>query len=215
MALSKVNFNSMNVTPAASKAIKFNSSNNGLETGDIGGSLVLISEQTASSDSTLQFTSGIDSTYKEYIFKYINMHPSGDSSPNDFTVNFRDGGSSYDATKTTTFFWAYHEEDGSSTQFGYASSNDLAQATGTQPLSGNPGNDNDQCVSGTLHLFDPSSTTFVKHFISTSNMTEAGDYSINSYAAGYANVTAAIDGVQFAFQSGNIDSGTIKMYGVK
>tara|TARA_Y100000034_G_C6531435_1_gene228990 strand:- start:82 stop:513 length:432 start_codon:yes stop_codon:yes gene_type:complete len=142
------------------------------------------------------------------------MHPSGDSSPNDFTVNFRDGSTAYDATKTSSFFWAYQTEAGDSTSLGYSSSNDLTEATGTQPLSGNCGNDNDQCVSGTLHLFNPSSTTFVKHFISTSNMTEAGDYSINSYVGGYCNVTAAIDGVQFAFQQGNIDSGDICLYGI-
>jgi hypothetical protein len=180
-----------------------------------GGVWTLIETITASSDSTIEFDSGIDDTYPIYVFKYINMHPSGDSSPNDFTVNFRDGSTAYDATKTSTFFWAYQTEAGDNAQLGYASSNDLAQATGSQPLSGNPGNDNDQCVSGTLHLFNPSSTTFVKHFISTSNMTEAGDYSINSYAAGYCNVTAAIDGVQFAFQQGNIDTGTLKLYGIK
>ena len=107
MALSKVNFNSMNVTPAASKAIKFNSSNNGLETGDIGGSLVLISTQNASSSSTISFTSGIDSTYKEYIFKFINIHPSNDNV--DFYVNFSvDGGSNYNVTKTTLYFRANH-----------------------------------------------------------------------------------------------------------
>tara|TARA_R110000824_G_scaffold2018_2_gene9774 strand:- start:2125 stop:2745 length:621 start_codon:yes stop_codon:yes gene_type:complete len=183
------------------------------------GALTLIKTLTASSDSTLSFVDGassvvLDDTYVEYIFKFINMHPSGDSSPNDFTVNFRDGGSAYDATKTTTFFWAYHNEDDSGTQFGSAGSNDSAEATGTQPLSGNCGNDNDQCVSGTLHLFDPSNTTFAKHFMTVSNSTEAGDISMNSRVAGYCNVTAAIDGVQFAFQAGNIDSGTIKLYGV-
>ena len=180
-----------------------------------GGVWTLIETITASSDSTIEFDSGIDDTYPIYVFKYINMHPSGDSSPNDFTVNFRDGSTAYDATKTSTFFWAYHTEADDSTSLGYSSSNDVEEATGSQPLSGNPGNDNDQCVSGTLHLFNPSSTTFVKHFISTSNMTEAGDYSINSYAAGYCNVTAAIDGVQFAFQQGNIDTGTLKLYGIK
>ena len=183
------------------------------------GSLIHIKTLTASSDSTLSFVDGsasvvLDNTYPIYVFKFINMHPSGDSSPNDFTVNFRDGGSAYDATKTTTFFWAYHNEDDSGTQFGSAGSNDSAEATGTQPLSGNCGNDNDQCVSGTLHLFDPSNTTFAKHFMTVSNSTEAGDISMNSRVAGYCNVTAAIDGVQFAFQAGSIDSGTIKLYGV-
>ena len=185
------------------------------------GSLIHIKTLTASSDSTLSFVDGsasvvLDDTYPIYVFKYINMHPSENDSPNDFTVNFRDGGSAYDATKTSTFFWAYHTEDDSSTTLGYSGSNDVAQATGTQPLTGNSGNDNDQCSSGTLYLFNPSSTTFVKHFMSTSNMTEAGDYSINSRVAGYCNVTAAIDGVQFAYKNGGtIDSGTIKLYGLK
>ena len=181
------------------------------------GALTLIKTLTASSDSTLSFVDGassvvLDDTYVEYIFKFINIHPATDGAL--FQVNFRDGGSAYDATKTTTFFWAYHNEDDSGTQFGSAGSNDSAEATGTQPLSGNCGNDNDQCVSGTLHLFDPSNTTFAKHFMTVSNSTEAGDISMNSRVAGYCNVTAAIDGVQFAFQAGNIDSGTIKLYGV-
>ena len=190
-----------------------------LDAGVAKGALTLIKTLTASSDSTLSFVHGtasvvLDSTYKEYIFKFINMHASDNDGPNDFTVNFRDGGSDYDATKTSSFFWAYQEEDGSTTQFGSAGSNDLAQGTGTQPISANPGNDNDQCVSGTLTIYDPANTTHVKHFMATTNSTEAGDYSINSYAAGYCNVTAAIDGVQFAFQDGTIDTGTIKLYGV-
>ena len=213
MALSKVNFNSMNVTPAASKAIKFNSSNNGLETGDLGGSLVLLSTQTASSSATIDFTSDIDSTYKEYQFHFTDIHPE----TNNVTFSFQvDTGTntSYNITTTSTFFRASHNEDDSGTALQYRANDDQAQGTAFNKLCQTVGNDNDQSCTGILHLFDPSSTTFVKHFISTSNMTEAGDYSINSYAAGYANVTAAIDGVQFAFQSGNIDSGTIKMYGV-
>ena len=177
------------------------------------GAMTLLSTVTASSSATVSFASGITSTYKEYIFKFYDVHPSADAA--DLTVNFRDGSSAYDATKTSSFFWAYHDEADSDTTLNYASSNDLAQGTGVQPISSNPGNDNDQACSGTLHLFDPASTTFVKHFIATSNSTEPANYSINSRAAGYCNVTAAIDGVQFKFESGNIDSGTFKMYGVK
>ena len=177
------------------------------------GSMTLLSTVTASSSATVSFASGITSTYKEYIFKFYDVHPSADAA--DLTVNFRDGSSAYDATKTSSFFWAYHDEADSDTTLNYASSNDLAQGTGVQPISSNPGNDNDQACSGTLHLFDPASTTFVKHFIAISNSTEPANYSINSYASGYCNVTAAIDGVQFKFESGNIDSGTFKMYGVK
>ena len=213
MALSKVNFNSMNVTPSASKAIKFNSSNNGLETGDIGGSLVLISEQTASSSSTIDFTSGIDSTYKEYIFKFIDIHPATDNSF--FNVNFRDGGSSFDAVKTTTFFRTNHSESGAGGVLGYRTSEDLAQSTSDQKLIVTGiGNDNDQSCSGFLHLFNPSSTIFVKHFIARTQCYTFNDYSMDNYVAGYCNTTSAIDGVRFQMSSGNIDAGTIKMYGV-
>jgi hypothetical protein len=214
MALSKVDFNSINVTPAASKAIKFNSSNNGLETGDVGGSLVLISEQTASSSGTIQFTSGIDSTYKEYIIKYINVHPATDNQ--DFTVNFRDGSTAYDATKTTTFFTCHHGEDDSPATLQYSTGNDLAQSTGVQNLAYAVTNDNDGSVSGTLNLFDPSSTTFVKHFMANSHamVDDGGIQNTNFFVAGYCNTTTAIDGVQFKFDSGNIDAGTFKLYGV-
>ena len=212
MALSKVNFNSMNVTPAASKAIKFNSSNNGLETGDIGGSLVLISTVTASSSSTIEFTSGIDSTYKEYVFKCINVHPATNNV--EFQVNFRDGSSAYDATKTTATFRAFQDESGSTTSLGYDSATDLAQSTNFQAIGNAVGNGNDESYSGELRLFDPSSTTFVKHFISTGNLYHPSDFTVNEFVAGYCNVTAAIDGVQFKMSSGNIDSGTFKMYGV-
>ena len=213
MALSKVNFNSMNVTPSASKAVKFNSSNNGLETGDIGGSLVLLSTQTASSSATLSFTSGIDSTYKEYQFHFIDIHPASNNVKLHFNMS-ADSGSNYNVTKTTTFFRADHDEADSATALGYNTSNDLAQSTNFQGL-GDIGNDNDQTLSGTLHLFNPSSTTFVKHFISTTNACDHADESRNYFVAGYGNTTSAIDAVQFKMSSGNTDSGTIKMYGVK
>jgi len=212
MALSKVNFNSMNVTPSASKAIKFNSSNNGLETGDIGGSLVLLSTQTASSSSTITFDSGIDSTYKEYIFKFINIHASNDDA--EFNVNFRDGSTAYDATKTSTNFFAYHTENDGSAAIQYGSLFDLAQSTGGQNLAYGMGTANDECLSGTLTLFDPSSTTFVKHFIAENTNYQNNDGAWHNFVAGYCNVTAAIDGVQFSMSAGNIDSGTFKLYGV-
>jgi hypothetical protein len=213
MALSKVDFNSINVTPAASKAIKFNSSNNGLETGDVGGSLVLISTQTASSSSTIDFTSGIDSTYKEYIFKFIDIH--GETNSKEITFQgSTNSGSSYGVTITSTAFVAYHNEAGNSAVLEYGSNSDQAQATGFQMISGNAGNGNDESISGTLHLFDPSNTTFVKHFIARSNCYNANDYSQDFYAAGYFNTTSAIDAIQFKMVSGNIDAGTIKMYGV-
>ena len=214
MALSKVNFNSMNVTPAASKAIKFNSSNNGLETGDIGGSLVLISEKTASSSATIDFTSDIDSTYKEYIFKCIEMHPATDGAELTFQVDTGTN-TSYNQTITSTFFRAYHQESGTDAAVTYQTSYDLAQSTNFQTLSRDSGNDNDQCCSGTLHLFDPSNSTFVKHFMATFNTTTQDNQQHNSYASGYVNTTTALTRVRFKFHSGNIDAGTIKMYGVK
>ena len=177
-----------------------------------GGSLVLLSTQTASSDSTINFTSGIDSTYKEYIFKCYDIHPENDDA--NFEVNFRDGGSSYDATKTTTVFRAYQNESGSATSLGYNTATDLAQSTGVQIIGKGQGSDNDQCCVAQIHLFDPSNTTFVKHFIVTSNTVESGDYFNNYYIAGYCNTTSAIDGVQFKFSSGDIDAGTIKLFGV-
>ena len=213
MALSKVDYNSMNVTPAASKAIKFNSSNNGLETGDLGGNLVLLSTQTASSSGTLSFTSNIDSTYKEYIFKFIDIHPSVNQAAFQFNMS-ADSGSNYNVTKTSSMFRAYHNEAGNDTALAYHPQQDLAQGTGFQTIGYGIGTDNDQSLSGELHLFEPSSTTFVKHFIATCNLYEAGDYNQQQFLGGYGNTTSAVDAVQFKMDSGNIDAGTFKLYGV-
>ena len=214
MALSKVDYNSLNVTAAASKALKWNSGANGFETGDVAGALVLLTTATASSSAALTFDSDIDDTYSEYIFRLYDIHPSADGAQ--LTVNFRDGSTNYDAVKTTTYIFAYHEEDDASTSLGYNTSYDLAQSTAAQPLTHNLDNDNDASLSGYMHLFDPSSTTFVKHFMSRVSLMGHGDprFSAERSAAGYCNVTAAIDGVQFAMSSGNIDAGVIKMYGV-
>ena len=176
------------------------------------GNLVFISRSTASSSSSVSITSGIDSTYKEYIFMFNNIHPATDGA--NFQVNFRDGGSDYDATKTTTFFNAFHDEADANTGLNYFAAHDLAQSTSFQSISLAVGADNDQSTSGKLHLFEPSNTTFVKHFISQFDSYESTNYSTNYFVAGYCNVTAAIDGVQFKFSSGNIDSGTIDLYGV-
>ena len=182
------------------------------------GAMTLIKEQTASSSSTISFVHGtsdvvLDGTYPIYVFKFINVHPATDSVH--FQVNFRDGGSSYDATKTSSVFEAYHLESNDSA-LGYKDSNDLAQSTGVQRITSNIGNDNDQCGCGELWLFAPSSTTFVKHFIVRSvHYGNPEVYAEDYYAAGYCNVTAAIDAVQFSMSSGNIDAGTIKLYGIK
>jgi hypothetical protein len=177
-----------------------------------GGSMALISTQTASSSSTISFASGIDSTYKEYILKYINVHPSSDGQ--NFQVNFRDGSTAYDATKTTTVFLASNAEDESFAELAYKASNDLAQSTSFQNLAESVGADNDQCVSGQLHLFDPSNTTFVKTFMSQTQNADSGNNTLSFFVAGYINTATAIDGVQFKFSSGNIDSGVFKLYGV-
>ena len=213
MALSKVDFNNINVTPAASKALKWNASANGFETGDLGGSMVLLSTQTASSSANLSFASGIDSTYKEYVFKFIDIHPQTNEA--DFTFNLSaDSGSNYNVTKTSTMFRAFHEE-GDSANLYYTTGGDLAQGTGVQNLThAGIGNGNDENFAGTLHLFNPSSTTFVKHFIANCNAYQVDSASYNTYVAGYGNTTSAVDAIQFKMSSGNIDAGTIKMYGI-
>jgi len=213
VAISKANFNSFNVTPTASKFITFNSSNNGLAADNVGGSLVLISTQTASSSSSLSFTSGIDSTYKEYIFKFIDCHPSASSY---FSFNMSaDSGSNYNVTKTSTFFYGLHFENAGTAQIDYDSGRDLAQGTGIANLSAYQSADNaDDCISGTLHLFDPSNTTSVKHFVAQASGVITNPGNTNNFTAGYGNTTSAINAVQFSFSSGNIDSGVIKLYGV-
>ena len=212
MALSKVDYNSLNVTAAASKALKWNSAADGFETGDVAGALVLLETQTASSDSTITFDSSIDDTYKEYIFKLIDVHPS--AADNNLQVNFRDGSTAYDATKTTTFFRSVHRENGTLGSIGYITGSDLAQSTSAQTLAVTLDDANDSSLCGTLQLFAPSSTTFVKHFIARTQEVLYDSTSQEAYIAGYCNVTAAIDGVQFSMSSGNIDVGTFKMYGV-
>ena len=213
MALSKVNFNSMNVTPAASKAIKFNSSNNGLEAGDFGGSLVLLSTQTASSSANIDFTSDIDSTYKEYIFKYINVHPATDNVQFGFQVDTGTN-TSYGQTVTSTFFRAILSEGDDAPNLARVASEDQQKGTGSQTLAYGIGNDNDQCASGVLHLFDPSASTYYKHFIGRGESIIASDQAYDSFVGGMFYQTSALTRVRFKMSSGNIDSGTIKMYGV-
>ena len=181
-----------------------------------GGSMNLISTQTASSSSTISFTSGIDSTYKEYIFKLYNIHPVTDGVQ--FTFNGSDDSSShsYDITKTTTAIRYYHGEDGSNASIAYSSSTDLAQSTSDQRLNHGDqlGNGADENFVGYLHLFNPSSSVFVKHFIAQTQMNSATNYSVGGYTAGYFNTTNPITAVQFKPSSGSIESGVIKMYGV-
>ena len=176
-----------------------------------GSAMTLLATETASSSSTISFTSGIDDTYKEYQIHFMDVHPSGDGA--ELQVNFRDGSTAYDASKTSTFFMAQHSE-ADATSSGYEDGFDLANGTGFQYLNRNTGNDNDQATSGILTLYDPSNTTFVKHFISRTNTIMSTDKQEDAYVAGYCNTTSAIDGVQFKFASGNIDAGTFKLYGI-
>jgi len=178
-----------------------------------GGGLNLISTQTASSSSTIDFTSGIDSTYKEYIFRYYDMHPATDNTELQFQVS-TNGGSSYGVTITSSAFQGYHYESGGSQGVAYYTADDLAQSTSFQNLCNNVGNGNDESMSGILHLFDPSNTTFVKHWINRSQSYSGGDFSLDGYQAGYVNTTSAVDAVQFKMTGGNIDSGVIKLYGI-
>ena len=183
------------------------------------GSMVLIKEQTASSSSSISFVHGsssvvFDSTYPIYKFEFISIHPQTDNTEFQFNMS-TDSGSNYNVTKTTTMFNANHNEAGSSTGLTYDTNADIAQGTGYKLLAGACGADADQAVSGNLFIFNPSSTTFVKHFLSTASGNHASDFAQNFFVAGYGNTTSAINAVRFQMDSGNIDSGTIKLYGIK
>ena len=177
-----------------------------------GGGMNLISTQTASSSSTISFTSGIDSTYDSYVFKFYNIHP---NSSDDYFKFQGDTGTNtnYNQTITSNFFRTTHNEPDSFTDLAYRTGQDQANGTSFQDLADGVDNDNDGSMSGTLHLFNPSSTTFVKHFISTQQFM-ASDGSRQTFIAGYFNTTNAITRLQFKFASANIDSGVIKLYGI-
>ena len=178
-----------------------------------GGAMTLISTQSASSSSTISFTSNIDSTYKEYVFKFYDIHPATDVTNFLFQVDTGTN-TSYNQTVTNTFFQAYQDEGGTSTALDYLSSHDEAQTTNFIDFCHYIGNGNDECIAGTLHLSDPSSGTFVKHFMSRMSSYNGNDFASDYIAAGYFNTTTALTRVQFKMESGNIDAGTIKMYGV-
>ena len=213
MALNKLKFNSLNVTPTADKTIGFNSSADGLEATFSGGAMTFISKSTASSSSNISFTSGIDSTYKEYLFIFKDIHPGTNEVT--FRVNFSiDSGSNYNVAKTGTNFYAGHTE-GDATGFGAPGGQQLGQATGkAYVILGDMGSGNDETCAGYFYLFNPSSTTFVKHWIGTATMYGSNPQSQVTYSAGYANTTSAIDAIQFSMSSGNIDAGTITLYGI-
>ena len=183
------------------------------------GAMVLIKEQTASSSSTISFVDGtsdvvLDNTYPIYLFHFINMHPATDAVTLQFNLSV-DSGSNYNVAKTSTQLRAEHDEGGSSGTIVYRTGNDLAEGTGSQKLGDDLGNDNDSQQSGYLYLFNPSSTTYVKNFLSQSMEYNSANRATNCYAAGYGNTTSAVDAVQFSMSSGNIDAGKIKLYGLK
>jgi hypothetical protein len=182
------------------------------------GSMVFIKKQTASSSSTISFVDGtsdvvLDDTYKEYLFTFNNMHPETNSRYFGFKGSINTG-SAYGVATTSTVARAYHNESGSPSDLEYESGLDLAQGTGLINLSTSVGNGNDECCSGYLHLFNPSSTTFVKHFTASVQGYEGGDYSIVQYVAGYINTTSAVDAIQFSYSSGDTDAGDICLYGI-
>tara|TARA_S200002703_G_scaffold8973_1_gene8956 strand:+ start:466 stop:1089 length:624 start_codon:yes stop_codon:yes gene_type:complete len=205
MALVKYNNNSLSsVTSAASFP---------------GGAMTLIKTLTASGSSNLSFVNGssdvvLDNTYPIYVLKFINIHAGTHAA--DFTFNgSTDGGSNYNVTKTTTTFYGYHNESDSASGVDYDSGHDIAQGTGYCQIGGDAmGTDNDQGCSGTMFLFNPSSTTFIKHFMVTMNTLTEADYNVNEYTGGYCNTTSAVNAIDFKMSSGTFD-GKIKLYGIK
>ena len=183
------------------------------------GEMTLIKTLTASSSATLDFLNGAsnvvsDGTYSTYIFKFINCHPATNNVK--FTFQSDTGtNTNYNQAITSTDFISQHSEGGSGDELGYATANDQGNGTAFQSVGQLVGNGNDECVSGTLHIFNPSNTTFVKHFMANTNVYRQDDYSRQHFTAGYFNTTTALTRVQFKFSSGNIDSGLIKLYGIK
>ena len=182
-----------------------------------GGEWTLIQTLTSDgSDATISFTSGIDSTYDEYCFKFINIHPEDDQVG--FTFNYSvDGGSNWNVTKTTTFFHSYHDEGDVHSNLQYKTDKDLAQGTGFQHLMHDCHNANDGSASGFLFIYNPSGTTFVKHYISTVNamvQSSGNPYTYLAFSGGYGNTTSAVNAVQFKMSAGEIQGGSISLYGI-
>ena len=184
----------------------------------IGFSMTFIKKLTASSSGTLSFVHGsssviLDSTYKEYLFILKDIHGSINDRRLEFNVSI-DGGSNYNVAKTSTAFEAYHYENNGAAAAGYVASRDLAEGTGFQILTSEAGADNEECACGTIHLFNPASTTFVKHYISRMVDKNPAPAAVVNHVAGYANTTSAVNAVQFKMLAGNIDAGTITLYGI-
>ena len=176
--------------------------------------ITLISSQTASSSASLSFTTGLDSTYKAYKFVFVNCKPA--TSGVTFQMNLStDGGSNYNITKTTTVIYCGHFENDSDAVLGYSTANDFAQGTGYQILADYQNNNSDSHVSGSMLLFNPSSTTYVKHFITRTQGDRVDGFCEQYLVAGYANTTSAVNAINFKYSSGNISAGTIYLYGIK
>ena len=180
------------------------------------GAMTLIKTITSTTDTTISFVNGssdvvLDNTYRTYIFKFISCHPSGNGPVLMFNASDDTSSHSYDLAKTTTGFYARHDEDGSDGGLTYA--NDLHNGTGFAELNVGTGGDNDQSVSGELWLFNPSSTTFVKHFMAKSSNNYETDASFVQYLSGYINTTAAVTAIQFKMGDAQTN-GTIKLYGI-
>ena len=219
MALSKLTYNSLNVTAAASKGIGFDSDPDALQADYTGGDMVFIKKLTASSDDTLSFVNGtsdvvFDSTYKEYVFTFKDIHPETDEAHLVFQVDTGTN-TSYNIACTSTFFEAYHDEDDSPAALGYNTNHDQAQGTAFQRIGNGIGNGNDESGAGTLRIFNPSSSTFVKHFISNVHTYNEANLAVNCFCAGYFNTTTALTRVQFKASSDAIDAGDICLYGIK
>ena len=179
--------------------------------------LVYIASVTASASATVSFTTGIDATYNEYQFHMVNMHPASEYSTQNvfqFQVNATDGADYNDSPITSTTFTAYHNEGNTGTSLAYDTETDQAEGTAYQTIARYTGNNNDQSCSGILTLYAPSSTTYVKHFTAMVSNITFDDYARSNFTAGYINDTTAIDNISFKFDGGNIDAGTIKMFGV-
>jgi len=183
------------------------------------GALTLIKSITASSSASIEFINGtsgviLDGTYSSYVFSFTDIHPATDNV--NFTFNMStDSGANYNVTKTTTTFIAYHLENDAAAGLQYETARDIAQGTDYQQICPAVGSDNDQHSTGYLQLFSLSSNTYTKHFISRTSSSHNGDYAVDFYTAGYGNTTSAVNAVRFQMSSGNIDDGTIKLYGVK
>jgi len=176
------------------------------------GGMKLISSQTASNSASISFTTGIDSTYKEYQFYFIDVHPRNDNVEFQFNLS-TDGGSNYNVTKTSTAFRAYHYENDTGDGLGYRTDLDLAQSTSDQYILFSQGNGADEDMVGSLSLFNPASTTYVKHYISMLQGYSYADLTVCCFVAGYGNTTSAVNAIRFQMSSGNFD-GTILMYGI-